>query len=240
MIGQLDLTEGGITRSNESRTLPPAESYNLLQRILKEYDESYTTPSVSTITKLECATLDDGRYQWAHREEHTGCQNRLCIDYVSSSAVADPLSTSSPTTSMSNGDSPKYHMCDCVVDAQSGGKDWRRAYCAWEIVDSQQLVLESGQTIQNPHEDLQQQSLWLQSFVLTRVTSVKHLKGCELRVTLIKRPSRLALRSDRVIGSGSIRLSDFLSPDTEQNFAGDRLVISMTEQKDGCRSISMK
>ncbi|TMW63979.1 hypothetical protein Poli38472_014684 [Pythium oligandrum] len=235
MVDQLDLSTGGVISSNQSRTLPPAESYNLLQKILNEYDENFTTHSISTLTNLECGTTKDGKYQWAHREEHSCCQNHLRIEYTNASVASNPLTSPSAAStawmSMSKSESSNFYMCNFVIDGLAAGKYWRRAYCVWEIREQQgTTVLESGETIQNPHEDPQQQSQWLQSFVLTKMTSAETLSTCELVVTL-KRPSRLSLRSDKIIGSGSIKLSDYYAQDAGQKFACDRLVIPLSEQK---------
>ncbi|TMW59594.1 hypothetical protein Poli38472_004663 [Pythium oligandrum] len=204
MIDQLELSDGGVKSTNENHTLAPAESYNLLQKLLREHDEHLTTHSISTMTNLECATLNNGKAQWAHRQEHMSRQNRLRIDHVSATVADNPLLTSpastASTTSITSSkrDPPKYYLCDFVVSGLSEVEDWRLMYCSWELVDQKQsVVLESGQTIQNPHENPQQQSFWLQSFVLKSVVTVAQLRECELVVTL-KRPSRLPLRkSDR-------------------------------------------
>ncbi|TMW69721.1 hypothetical protein Poli38472_001877 [Pythium oligandrum] len=235
MADNLQLGDSGRLQSNENRKLPPAESYALLQSILREYDEQLSPHSISTLTGLECATLEDGSYQWAHREEHTSRKNRLRIDYVKASVAQNPTTDTTTTTfeatSVSIVTHPtKFYLCDFVIRGLSSKTDGRLVYCSWELVDlKQSRSLDTGETIQNPHEDPLQQSLWLQAYPLT-VDSVTQFRDCKLVVTL-KRPSRLSLRSDRVVGSGSINLSDVVETLTEQQFASGRVEVPLTGLK---------
>ncbi|TMW59437.1 hypothetical protein Poli38472_004506 [Pythium oligandrum] len=219
IIEEMELQEGVSANIVDDQKLPPAESYALLVRLLKEYDDFFDVNSAPSITKLECATLPNGAYQWAHREEHQANKTQLRIDYTSAKVAQNPLRDSMLATPTAN-NGPKFYLCNFVIAGLEKNHDWLSLYCVWELFNVQKQPpelgdkstdVESGETIKNPNREPEKQSLWLQSFPLTSVRSLKQLMDCELRVTL-KRPSRLPLRSDRVLGSGSIKLRNFLTP----------------------------
>ncbi|TMW55930.1 hypothetical protein Poli38472_008578 [Pythium oligandrum] len=235
VMGDMGLTSTGILQTANDHPLSPVGMTGILEALLKLHNPAFR-PKICDIAKLECGKQRDGVYLWAHRYEllHDPDKYRLLVDYAT-----DPNPSVNSPVASSKSRYPRFFLSDFRSTGLSAA-DGRLAYCKWKLEDSTQSPKQvaSGRTIENPHEDMKEQSWWLQSFVLNGVCSAEALQRCKL-VVEVMRPSKMALRKDRFVAKGSVKLRDFLSATAGQEFNCKRLVISLTKA-DGSKGGSVE